>query len=295
MKSSNAMNMDSVNFKYEGSYNLRDEIVIFSNISELSAKYDTVVPCGLALMSCSGGHVRMLVNDNAVEFGKEQLLICKYNDKLSNLELSPDCKFTVVGFSERVLKDSLTEAHLWNKVVHLSENPVLTIGDKLQHTLEYYQGLLEIKLDEELTVYNLEIIRAIVKAVLYELLQQVEECTDAEMNFLLTRKEVLCKNFMQLVSTTKVKPRNLSWYADRLCVTPKYLTSVCKQVTGKSAFCVINDYVMKDIRHLLKSSNKSVKEIADSLGFPNISFFGKYVKQHTGLSPMKYREELRKG
>ncbi len=287
--------MDSVNFKYESSYNLRDDIVIFSNISDLSGKSDTVIPCALSIISCSGGRVRMLVNGNAVEFGERQQLICKYNDKLSDVELSPDCKCTVVGFSERIIKDSLTEAHLWNKVVHLSENPVLTITDSLQHTLEYYRGLLEIKLGEELTVYNLEIIHAIVKAVLYELLQQVEDCTDTEMNFLLTRKEVLCKNFMQLVSTTKVKPRNLTWYADRLCVTPKYLTSVCKMVTGKSAFCIINEYVLKDIRHLLKNSNKSVKEIADQLDFPNISFFGKYIKQHTGFSPMKYREELRKG
>ncbi len=289
------MNMDSVNFKYESSYNLRDDIVIFSNISDLSGKSDTVIPCALAIMSCSGGRVRMLVNDNAVEFGERQLLICKYNDKLSNVELSPDCKCTVIGFSERIRKDSMTEAHLWNKVVHLWANPVLTITDSLQRTLEYYRGLLEIKLGEELTVYNLEIIHAIVKAVLYELLQQVEECTETEMNFLLTRKEVLCKNFIQLVSTTRVKPRNLTWYANQLCVTPKYLTSVCKQVTGKSAFCVINEYVLKDIRHLLKNSSKSVKEIADHLGFTNISFFGKYVKQHTGFSPMKLRTSLRKG
>jgi AraC-like DNA-binding protein len=68
---------------------------------------------------------------------------------------------------------------------------------------------------------------------------------------------------------------------------------VCKQVSGKTALEWINEYVLIDVRHWLKNSDKSVKEIADLLNFPNLSFFGKYCRAHLGMSPLKYRRELR--
>jgi AraC-like DNA-binding protein len=68
---------------------------------------------------------------------------------------------------------------------------------------------------------------------------------------------------------------------------------VCKQVSGKTALDWINEYVLIDVRHWLKNSDKSVKEVADLLDFPNLSFFGKYCRSHLGMSPLKYRKELR--
>lgn len=85
-------------------------------------------------------------------------------------------------------------------------------------------------------------------------------------------------------------------YADRLCITPKYLSAVCKATTGKTASDIINRYVVEDIRRLLKQPGKSIKEIANELDFPNLSFFGKYVKKHLGTSPTQYRNaNMKKG
>ena len=89
------------------------------------------------------------------------------------------------------------------------------------------------------------------------------------------------------------KDRSVSTYAERLCITPKYLSAVCKEFTGKPASDLIDKYVIKDILYLLKKTNKSIKEICNELEFPNISFFGKYVKRTIGMSPKLYREKLR--
>lgn len=83
----------------------------------------------------------------------------------------------------------------------------------------------------------------------------------------------------------------MEYYADKLHVTPKYLSSVCKSAGGKTASQFIDLAVLKDIEYLMKHSSKSIKEIAAELDFPNISFFGKYVKKHLGLSPKAYREK----
>ena len=128
---------------------------------------------------------------------------------------------------------------------------------------------------------------------MYELLANVKNKTVTYGKGLTKQREVLFKRFIELIHTTRIKPRNVSWYAEQLCVTPKYLSTVSKRVSGKTAFDWINEYVLIDIRYRLKNTNKTIKEIADILEFPNISFFGKYCRAHFGMSPTEFRKQLR--
>lgn len=105
--------------------------------------------------------------------------------------------------------------------------------------------------------------------------------------------EYLFKNFIELLSTSYPKRRNVSYYADRLNVTPKYLSTVCKKIGGQTASKMIDLYVLKDIEYLMKHSSKTIKMISAELDFPDISFFGKYVKKYFGVSPKVLREKFR--
>ena len=107
------------------------------------------------------------------------------------------------------------------------------------------------------------------------------------------QRDVLFRRFIELLASTRIKQRKVSWYAEKLCISPKYLSTICKQVSGKTAYCWINEYVVIDIRYWLKNTNKTIKEIADILEFPNISFFGTYCRNHFGISPTEYRKQLR--
>ena len=104
-----------------------------------------------------------------------------------------------------------------------------------------------------------------------------------------TSGEYLFKNFINLLASSHPKNRKVEYYAEKLYVTPKYLSLVCKKCGNKTASKIISLYVLKDIDYLLKYSSKSIKEIVNELEFPNISFFGKYVKKHFGISPKAYR------
>ena len=78
-------------------------------------------------------------------------------------------------------------------------------------------------------------------------------------------------------------------YASELCISPKYLTVVCKRNSGKTANEWITEQVLEDIRYCLKQTDLNIKQICARLGFPNSSFFGKYVKDHFGMTPMQFR------
>ena len=104
-----------------------------------------------------------------------------------------------------------------------------------------------------------------------------------------TRKENLAKNFTQLVQKQFRSHRNVNAYAEQLSITPKYLTETVKEITGKTAGEIIDDFVLLESKLLLDNPALSIAEIADELNFSDQSFFGKYFKRHTGLSPKQYR------
>ena len=84
--------------------------------------------------------------------------------------------------------------------------------------------------------------------------------------------------------------RLIGFYANKLCITPKYLSKLVKEHTGRSAGEWIENHVILDARAMLHSSDMTIQQIATALNFPNQSFFGKYFKRATGISPKHYRQ-----
>lgn len=109
----------------------------------------------------------------------------------------------------------------------------------------------------------------------------------------LSRAEIIFRDFLTMLSGTSVHRRDVVWYADKLCISPKYLSDVCRKCSGRPASEWIRDYVMFDIRSQLKNSAQSIKEISHRLGFTSLTFFGKCIRRWFGLSPTELREQLR--
>lgn len=107
-----------------------------------------------------------------------------------------------------------------------------------------------------------------------------------------SRKENLVINFTKLVQKQFRYQRNVQLYASDLCITPKYLTETVKEITGKTAGEIIDDYVSQEAKLLLDNPTLSIAEIANDLHFSDQSFFGKFFKRHTGFSPKEYRSKL---
>jgi AraC-type DNA-binding domain-containing proteins len=106
-----------------------------------------------------------------------------------------------------------------------------------------------------------------------------------------SQNELLAEKFLNLVRENFKKQRLLGFYANKLCLTPKHLSKVVKKTSNKSANDWINDHVVLEAKALLKSTNLTVQQICDKLNFDDQSFFGKYFKRHTGMSPKEYREK----
>ncbi len=104
-----------------------------------------------------------------------------------------------------------------------------------------------------------------------------------------TRVKLVFDHFMSLVTEYHSVERNMAFYAGRLGLTPKYLSKLIKQVSGRSAPDWIDSFVILEAKNMLKYTDDSIKEIVYKLNFPNPSVFYKFFKAHTGMTPSEYR------
>lgn len=109
----------------------------------------------------------------------------------------------------------------------------------------------------------------------------------------LNRKEELVSNFLHLLFVHFKKERSVQFYADALFITGRHLSQVVKEITGKTAGELIDEVVIKEAKVLLASPSMNVAQVTETLEFSNQSFFGKYFKTHTGISPSEYRANSR--
>ena len=129
------------------------------------------------------------------------------------------------------------------------------------------------------------------QAALYEMMDiNLQHSTGIETQR--TRKEEIMAKFILAVSEHFREERQVAYYAHKLFITPKHLSSVVKELSGRTAGDWIENYVVMEAKVLLKTTDRTIQEIAVYLNFANQSFFGKYFKHHTGMSPTAYRKHF---
>ena len=246
----------------------------------------------IILVACVEGKLQVDINGRKYLINSQDILLCRPNAILGNLMISPDFRGRIICLSRKTIMECIhMDNNVWNRMFRIEKNPVLHVENS--ELFATYGRLTGMRLKQEQRPYRKETISSLIRASIYELLAEMEKHVECSESRTITQGDILFKRFMELISGIEVKPRSVSWYGERLCVTPKYLSTICKQVSGKTAYDWINQFVIIDIQHLLHYSEKSIKEISEYLDFPNISFFGKYVKSHLGYSPKEYRRIIR--
>lgn len=135
----------------------------------------------------------------------------------------------------------------------------------------------------------------ILRCLLAALFLKIGRAIDANQSGKLVDQDAFNKNagyfkeFMIILSQNFKKERSVGFYAEQMHLSPKYFTTLIKRASGQTAAEWINHYVILEAKNLLKYSTMNVQEIAYSLNFPNQSFFGKYFKHHTGMTPSEYK------
>lgn len=132
----------------------------------------------------------------------------------------------------------------------------------------------------------------VIKGLLFSFILEVSHIYSGQkVDVSLSRKHELTDGFFRLLHQYYKEERAASFYAGQLCITDKHLLRTVKEVTDNTFYFWVSDFIIKEAKLLLKSTEKSVTEIAEKLKFPNSSFFARFFKKHTGMSPLQFRRE----
>ena len=170
--------------------------------------------------------------------------------------------------------------------------PCMELTHAESQSLRSFISMVELELKGSETDFSSEIIGGLIAVTIYKvgdiLTHYLTEHPEVDSP-IHNRAEEYFRQFTELLGEHYKHERSVGFYARQLCITPKYLTTLIKRISGKSVSEWIDNYVILEAKTLLKYSNMSVQEIAYYLNFPNQSFFGSYFKRNAGMSPSQYK------
>ena len=204
--------------------------------------------------------------------------------KADVIAISPD-------FMRRINIDIKNMMPLFLKFV---ENPALTLTPEESRSMRGMIAQIERETRGPETHFSFDIVSGLIAATIYkvgDIMYHYLAEHPEEQNNSHNRAEEYFKQFTHLLGEHFREERSVGFYARQLCITPKYLTTLIKRISGQSVSEWIDNYVILEAKTLLKYSTMSIQEIAYYLIFPNQSFFGSYFKRNTGMSPSQYKAQ----
>lgn len=205
------------------------------------------------------------------------------------LEYSPDHRLFLIAFSGDMDITAANSLMAMEMKRYVSNNAVVSISRREADECLTLYRMMSRKMHSHDFIFKNEALNGYMQvlfAIGYQWL--ADNKRNADLSRQESRRQRLCDDFLELVREYHLRQRELSFYADRLCVTPKYLSSVVNQISGRYAGEWIKDYVIVEAKALLRSNRYTVQQVSDMLNFANPSFFGKYFKAAVGCSPRKY-------
>lgn len=246
-------------------------------------------------MYCEEGEASATVNNMQWHIVAGSMLMVPPNIIIEHVMASLDCRMRTICYSSRFIQRlTQTEKSIWQIMERIVAHPVKRLNEtEREHTAHYF-SLIESKAHHNTGQYQKSILLHLSSAMFCEIIAAT--CSDIEAESLpdsaaeqVSQPGFIFKRFMQLVTADNGRHRTVEHYARQLCYTPKYLSMIVKQVSGRNALALINENAMEHIISELHHSDKEIKQIAFELDFSNNSFFTRFFKKHTGMTPTEFR------
>ena len=243
-----------------------DNVVVARNMEKLPYSNQMIRLNLFIIVACIEGKIQLSINGKEYRLQAGEAFVCLPTTIMSNMLLSPQHKVSLIGFSTKFLQQTVKREKAAEKALYyLYKNPVFAKSSeektKGNHNFNLYYQLIIDKINDSSHRYRQEILDYLFSALFHEMLAGIQ------------------KHYDETEETETGTSRSKQIFK----------SAAIKEVSGHTPTEWINEYAIEQIKHQLKHSEKSIKEIAADFNFPNQSFFGKYIKTHLGMSPARYR------
>jgi len=246
--------------------------------------HPSVVDSVIAII-CTKGSALGKLNLKRLEVETPCMIIILPGQVIEYEFISEDFEGQCIIMSKR-FTESLNIEEGFSAFIAVRNNPCVCLTEKTLKSMQNYFMMMKGAIEATANPNRFEIAKHLTKAFFYGAGYYFHELQNTPVR---NRNEQLVDNFIHLIQTHFKKNRNIEFYADKLCLTPKYLSTVIKQASGKPAGEWIDERTILEAKAYLKSTNMTIQQIADDLNFSTQSSFGKYFKRIVGVSPKEYR------
>lgn len=250
---------------------------------------DTFISIDAAILAiCLRGKAKVKINFKEWYIEGNSILTVFPNDILEEIEHSDDFLAELLIFSSDYLQ-RMPFPKDFNLFRKIKQEPTLKISEEeSQNILRYHNFIIETfnKKKHNLLDY---IIKSHLYSLLLEIITLYVEKNENNPKPKITRNEEVVDKFVGLLYEYYKEGRTASFYANKMFMSPKYLSSILKKVTGRPINSWIEDAIISGAKLYLKSSDLTIAQISEELNFPNPSYFGRFFKKKTNLTPKQYR------
>ena len=245
---------------------------------------------GGALLFCRKGSAQVTVNQYHGLVKRNTMVLVLPGSMLMLTECTEDFRMAFCAFSRDLFAEAgfRLEPSFFRA---LRENPISYPPPRIVEGATIWFQMAAYTYRDRKNVFRNTIIRNRLQNVLMEIYDKVQRFAgqQPQMPETTTRQTELFHRFVALVHEQSSQQREVSFYADKLCISTRYLSTIVRNIAHSSAKEFIDRSVLLEIKMLLQSTDLSVQEIAYRLHFPDQSYLGRYFKKHTGESPTEYR------
>ena len=241
---------------------------------------------------CIGGEGSFVFNEHCYHIVKNDLVVIPMPNRVNNLAAHADLQVVWFAADYKFLQNLLpSNNYSIGGSISLNQNPVIKLTDEQAvHLLEDFHRLHDRMNDSHLQFYR-ELLGSLCLTMIYDIFEAhaQQKATDSHTD----RTAYIVKQLMTLLSTGICRTeRDVGYYAQRLNVSPKYLSSTIKRVTGHSVTTYIDRHTIPILKDYLNDERLSLTQIADLMNFTSLSYFSRYCTKHLGQSPSDYRLSL---
>lgn len=278
-----------------------NDLVISDDLDEVMSSPKNVTSDYLVSVYCEHGAFLFSIEDKTYHVEEGDLLICQLSGmNVGSFMRTPNLRGKLICMGDHLFDDALTSIlHLdpewWRKLLFLRQNPVIHLSEYQNKLYQAYFNLMTTYLDDNDNPYRQRIIRLTAQSMAVEILHEmsgmiVDEESQERQKKESSQKDLLFQRFITMISRHGNTEREVNAYAKQLLITPKYLSAICKEKSGRTALDWITEATVRNLKYYLLHTDFTVKEIAYKMDFPDVSFFCKYTKKHLGMTPLEYRK-----
>lgn len=274
----------------EGTVNIGDDLILLEDISKLPIPNEPRRSEHIIVGLCLKGEAHFTIDAKNRVLRPNDLIIIQKDRVTANFHFSENTKGIAMIWSKEYFDDMVKDIKELSSLFLFSRmRAVVSLTEQEVADVEEFFKLIQEKVKDDNNHFHKEIVQTLIMALIYIVSNAIHRQQSGLMTGNNKRSQEIFMRFITLVEENFKKERRVGWYAEQLNITSKYLSETVKQVSQRTPNEWIDNYVVREIRVQLRNSQKSIKEIAESLNFPSQSFLGKYFKERIGMSPKEYR------